>query len=616
MPSLIDALSIATRGMQVQQTAINITGHNISNANTEGYSRQVANIETTRPFGMASMNSSAEAGQIGTGSQIASISRVRDTFLDYQIRFQSSILGTNSSRDEFLSQVENIFNEPSDTGLSSTVGKFFDSWQELAKQPQSSNARTVVAQQASTLADQLNNSYTELTNLKESAQSLIQQTVFSVNDTLNQVSDLNQQIMAVNISGNSPNDLMDKRDVLLDKLSKEFNITVDKKNFLGNDVSPVNSSPLDASVSSALVKAQNNADVKRFSSINSITLDKSDPTNKTYIVSYYKNGDATSTPATFKIQNTTSDDIKQLEESRVIWADSKGNAIDTKGNIISATTTIDYSASTSAKAAVFQPSEGELAGYKSIQGDINNYTDELNNTAKALAFSVNAIESGRLNDTTDPNDVDQVPFFVNSEAATYTNNILDKTSTGIPVTTSAEVGITAGNISINKEILNDVMKIKTRTNDNLFPTEADNTTDGETDGARALAIAQLRNTLLNIQNIDSNPAVPTDRKSFIGSFSDGNKMTATSNVNGTTVDNYFKDTVSKLGVQEQQAQRTVQNQTDMLATFQQSRDSVSGVSTDEEMANLIQYQHSYEASAKMISIIDQLLDVLINGLIK
>ena len=79
---------------------------------------------------------------------------------------------------------------------------------------------------------------------------------------------------------------------------------------------------------------------------------------------------------------------------------------------------------------------------------------------------------------------------------------------------------------------------------------------------------------------------------------------------------YFKDTVDRLGVQEQQAQRIVTNQQNLLDSFTQSRESVSGVSLDEEMANLIQYQHAYQANAKVISTLDQLLDVVINGLKK
>ena len=83
-----------------------------------------------------------------------------------------------------------------------------------------------------------------------------------------------------------------------------------------------------------------------------------------------------------------------------------------------------------------------------------------------------------------------------------------------------------------------------------------------------------------------------------------------------TLDNYFKDTVDRLGIQEQEAKRMVANQHTLLAGITQAKDSVSGVSLDEEIANLVQFQHSYQANAKIISVVDQLLDVVVNGLVK
>ena len=157
MSGLFSTFNIAKRGMNVQQRSIDVTSHNISNANTPGYSRQRTKIETTRPMGMT-----GDVGQLGTGAQVAAIERVRDGFLDYQVRGETSSLGKYDARSKLLQEVETIFNEPSETGISSLMGKFFDSFQELSKQPSSSNGRTVVAQQSAALADALNHTYTQL----------------------------------------------------------------------------------------------------------------------------------------------------------------------------------------------------------------------------------------------------------------------------------------------------------------------------------------------------------------------------------------------------------------------------------------------------------------------
>ncbi|MFL0269676.1 flagellar hook-associated protein FlgK [Candidatus Clostridium radicumherbarum] len=618
MSGLFSTLYIGTRGMSVQQSAINVTSHNIANANTEGYSRQRAIIETTRPFSMPSVNNVAAPGQLGTGAQIQAIQRVRDSFLDYQVRVETSTQGQYTARDKFLSEVETIFNEPSDTGISSLMGKFFDSWQSLSNDAQSSNSRTIVVQQAAALADELNHTATQLQKLKENAQSTIKDTVFEVNDILNQIDQLNQQIINVKVAGQMPNDLMDRRDLLLDQLSSKFNINIDKKNFEGNDVKPVD---LNSTGNSNFIEAVNNGDERRLSYVDSITPqlnpDGSKVTdasgNVVYDIKYYKFGDKSTEANAVTLSGValTPEQYKSLDENRVIWADSTGASI-TPGSY-----------------ELFTPSDGELKGYMSVQTDIDGYMDQLNSVAKSLAFSVNSVLSGVTNTASDKIDKDYMPFFVNSDTTTYTlngsKNILydPLNTTNLDNALSGEKDITAANISVNKQLIDDVMQIKTRLNDDQFATEGLNTIDGVNDGSRALAVAQLRDKLIKIQDINTGTTGITTRADLFDPSKGGNSITVNGNIidfvsnpSGTKMDNYFKDMVDKLGVQEAQAQRVVTNQTTLLASFQQTKDSVSGVSIDEEMANLIQYQHAYQANAKIISTVDELLDVVVNGLKK
>lgn len=228
MAGLFDTFTVATRGINVQQGAINTTAHNIANANTVGYSRQRAVIETTRPFGGMSKFDSCGPGQIGTGAQITSIMRVRDSFIDYQVRNETSKLGNYQVTSDFLSQIEDVFGEPSDSGIQTLFSEFYSSFQELAKTPDKTSARTVALQKASALADALNHTYTQLEKKVTDAQELLQQNVTDINSMLDQINDLNQQISQVCAVGQTPNDLMDKRDNLLDNLSSMFGITIEK----------------------------------------------------------------------------------------------------------------------------------------------------------------------------------------------------------------------------------------------------------------------------------------------------------------------------------------------------------------------------------------------------
>ncbi|MGH4125778.1 MAG: flagellar hook-associated protein FlgK [Clostridium sp.] len=574
MSGLFGTFNVAKRGMSAQQKALDVTSHNVANANTEGYSRQRANMETTRPFGMPSMNNAMGPGQLGTGVQVSSIVRIRDTFLDYQIRTENGTTGWYEGREKFLSEIESIMNEPSDTGVSTLLSKVFKSWQVLSDSAESSNARTVVAQQSKALTDELNNTYNQLIKLKDNSQKTIKQNVVDVNSMLNQINELNKQVISVKIGGNEPNDLMDKRDLLVDQLSTKFGITIDKKALGGEDLKPDETSGMG---NAYLIKSNPNDEVRRFSYVSSIVPKDNQKPGKdgSYEVTYYKNGNmATDKNKVTMTMTLSAAEYKELDQGRVLWSDNEGNAIKADGSKIE-----DGASFTDLK--LFSPATGELKGFMSVQADIDKYVNELNSLAKGIAFSINAVHSGESDATKD-----KLMFFVNSELG------------------GTEQEITAGNISINKEILDDVMKIKVGQGD----------TPGATNGYRALAIAKLRDVRLGIQSIN----VDTTRDGFLtGKFAQDatlGVMMVKSDSNGMTVDGYFTDIVNRVGVDNQEAKRIVKNHEIVLANLDESRASISGVSLDEEMANMIQYQHAYQANAKIISTVDELLDLVINGL--
>src|SRR5699024_7065102 len=124
-----------------------------------------------------------------------------------------------------LEQVESIFLEPSDSGLNTVMGKMWDSWQELSKSPENSNARVIVRDNSLTFTDNLNHMYEQLETLKEDTINLTEKKALDANSILHQVRSLNDQIFKVDIKGDKPNDLLDKRDLLLDKLSQMVDFT-------------------------------------------------------------------------------------------------------------------------------------------------------------------------------------------------------------------------------------------------------------------------------------------------------------------------------------------------------------------------------------------------------
>ncbi|WP_147565962.1 flagellar hook-associated protein FlgK [Clostridium tyrobutyricum] len=624
MPGLFSIFNTAKSGLFSQQTAINVTSHNIANANTDGYSRQRANMVTTTPYTMPSMDGAAGAGQLGTGVTVESIQRIRDSFLDYQFRTQNSISGQYSAQDKILSQVENVLNEPTDTSISSLMSGFFTSWQSLSTSSQ--NASTV-AQQAYQLTNDLNNVSSQLTKIKTDTNTELKSTIGTVNGYINQLNQLNKQIQSVTIAGQNPNDLMDSRDLILDKLSNEFGISVTETDNGGIDVTTADSStskvdgdngiaPIDALTKKPvnIVQTVNSSDTQAstFSYVSAIEKNA----DGTYNVTYYKKGDTTTDDNKVTLTvNMTEDQAKELDECRVLWSDSNGAAysVDSK-NTINGSLDGDPEPVEFSQLALFKPPAGELKGYMSVQSKIDKYQDTFNKFAKSLALSVNAIISQsstfvKDNPTDGSGEGGINNFFVNGD---------QKDSSKYSATD--ENNITAANITLNVAILNDPSKIKVASKYDSNGDAVGTTTDGN----RALAIAQLANSLMNISGVntandDGTSTTRDDRsdlvKNIFTSNSDiGNVYSIGNAVGGATIDNYYNDLVNKIGSDEQESKNQVTYEATQLSNFDQSRESVSGVSMDEEMTNLIQFQHCYQANAKMISTVDELLDVVINGL--
>ena len=220
MSGLLSTLNTAKSGMNVSQVAIQTTSHNISNINTPGYSRQRVNQSASSPYSMPGKNSNFGAGQIGTGAQIDDVTRIRNSFYDYQYRSESHQYGSTSVKYEYFKNIEGIFNEPSDTAISSSLNSFFNSWSELSKDPQSSGVKSVVIENGKYLS----NSIKRLESLEEGLDKQSEYIIDEVNSMLSQLDKLEKNIKIIQGSGKSPNDFLDQRDQLLDNLSFKLNI--------------------------------------------------------------------------------------------------------------------------------------------------------------------------------------------------------------------------------------------------------------------------------------------------------------------------------------------------------------------------------------------------------
>lgn len=216
-------LDMMRKALQAQQMGLMVTGQNVSNANSKGYSRQEVYFAATDPFDVMTPQG---IGQVGTGVTEQSVVRYRSQFLDLQYRSYNAGLGFYSQSGKTMDQIQHILNEPSDAGLGEALDTFWTAVHDLSNRPADTDARVKLIQAAQGFLDRSNTIYQSLSQLRQDLNSTLQIRVQQVNEMTKQVADLNHQIQVATTEGQHPNDLMDRRDTIVDTLSKQLGVQV------------------------------------------------------------------------------------------------------------------------------------------------------------------------------------------------------------------------------------------------------------------------------------------------------------------------------------------------------------------------------------------------------
>ncbi len=234
MSSLFYGLEIAKTGLSVSQQGISLTGHNIANANTVGYTRQRIIQNSIDPSNGLTRISKVNKGTIGGGVEITMIDQIRSDYLDRQYRHENATLGNYTTKAEELDYIETVINELSNNGLKTSMADFFKSLSEFSGDPVNDEFRTSVQQNAQKMIESFHHYYNQLTGLQDTYNENMRVTVTDVNDLLKSIASYNEQISSYELSGEQANDLRDKRNLLLDDLSQLINIDyhVDADNHL------------------------------------------------------------------------------------------------------------------------------------------------------------------------------------------------------------------------------------------------------------------------------------------------------------------------------------------------------------------------------------------------
>jgi len=212
---------IARSGMIVNERSLHVTGHNIANVNTPGYVRQQAMIADSFYTGIL-----GDRFRVGFGASIQEIRQIRYEFLDTLYRQENTTLGYLDAKAETFSNIEEILSEPMRDGLQSMMNGFWDSWQELAKEPNSLTARALVRQRADVLVNHINHIGEQLNKLQEDLDTEIRVRVNEVNNLLYDLAKLNADILRAETAGDTANDYRDRRNLLLDRLSELVDVDI------------------------------------------------------------------------------------------------------------------------------------------------------------------------------------------------------------------------------------------------------------------------------------------------------------------------------------------------------------------------------------------------------
>ncbi|WP_114570069.1 flagellar hook-associated protein FlgK [Exiguobacterium flavidum] len=499
MGSTFMGLETGRRALTTHQWALQATGNNVANASTAGYSRQRLIMATTEQ--LTQSIGSGKVAQFGTGVRGEMIERMRDLMVDKQYRDESTKVGYYGAKIEAFGRMEDIINEPSDTGLAQAFDGFWESLETLSTNPQDSGARSVVRQKAETLSQTFNYMATSLEKVQGDIKSEIEVSVKKVNDLLEKIHNVNKQIHEIEPMGVLPNDLYDERDRYFDELSEY--IDFEKK--------PIDTEAITSgNMGNAVKTAEGRVDI------------------------------------ILKTPDPASDYVIEL---------SKGVS---RFDISSIGTATDFKVGTTTLAIKDGLMNGKLRGLLEMHGYPGSSTDVSYATMLTKLDTLASEFATAFNTKHKENSV------ISSSGATPT-----PASDFFAPATGAT--ISAKTISLSSAIKASVYNIATSKDGNI----------GDSTGALALADVKKDKVI------------------------DGNK---------TTVGSYYQSMIGDMGVAADQVGRLGKNAAVLLENADQRRMSVSAVSIDEEMTLMIQYQHAYNAAARNITTVDEMLDKIINGM--
>ena len=656
---------IARSGLTVNERGLYVTGHNISNVNTPGYVRQQAMIkngpvqtEYTR-FGLL---------QFGLGADIQEIRQVRHTFLDNIYRQENTTLGYWESRSKTLQDVEAIMAEPMDSGLQNVLNQFWDSWQELSKDPDSLTVRALLRQRGEALVEQINHMGSQLDRLQNDLNSEIGVRIDEVNEITGQIANLNVAIIRAEVSGDTANDYRDQRNSLIDRLTKLANVDVNEMQDGQVDITLGGYFLVQKGISTNLYAAERNAGdlfyVPKLEGTN-IEVPISSGIIKGLLesrgevsgaVGGVENGTPnTKSDITFVVDISAAGGLNLADVQNNILnyaAEIKKRGLDFNFRLVTTygNSVIDNDSYNMSQYDDFTAAVGSLAQVPAVDAT-EDFTDVFN-AFGAMTFRANENKYAVVFTNDDANSVAGEAAGYNAilNAAGVKASVVTDTGAGWDLVTAATGGTQytglAAAASVGSDIvdnvdagitqipasLNIVSDMRARLNAlvNMLVREVNYLhKSGMTMGNPPAAGEDFFTAIntgrpLEMGNIRLNPNLENLNNiaaSLTGSSGDNANALEIANlrhkpllkdVNGIlSTDDYYQSIILGLGNSGSDAMRITESQDKLVKSADASRQAITGVSMDEEMTNMMKYKYAYDAASKVLNIIDTMIETIV-----
>lgn len=628
MPSTFMGIEIGKRGVMAHSQALHTVGHNLANAETEGYSRQRVEMSSAKPIYDPALNRALTPGQLGQGVEVTQVARYEDMLLEGRIVEKGGDFGYWSAREKWLNRAQSLYNETSGDSVRHAMDRFFNSWNELANSPENLEFRHSVVSDSQTLMDRMNETYNMFNDMRNDINTEVADTVRRINELSTNIASLGEQIVQVEALGDNPNDLKDQRDMMTRELSElinieseyrdsdEFTVTVDGKTLIqGSQVrklraieDPVNNglakvvwdhdgSDFSASGGelSALIELRDSDIRGEIQKLDTMAVTFMDQVNEIHSQSYdlegntgrlffeeydYTNNVRGSFDSTgdgafdssriFRMTGTNRMEGKQQLGFDGVLTLSAANSAGTVEVQYNSTDTVeqlvDRINQSGSEVLAGLNTDGRLTLRASSSAELENPDFVIRHVEDSGQFLVGF--AGVLNQTGAEGAYDW------QWAQTGGEDALNRLAVGEESLQVAPTRNPSGWIRVNEEIVSDVTR--------LAAAEGYmGASSGEKNGSSATAIAELNN---------SGPMV--------------------GRVKGYR--EFYGEILSDIGAKTRRAIDTTRTELINLDRLDMEKKSVTSVNMDEELTDMLKFQHGYSAASRFITQVDKMLDIIIN----